>query len=76
MKRFNKTRNCVSGMATATPNSSSAAPTHKARPGDGRTINALWTTLLHAAGAKADSFNLNKLVPGIDKVGPMENLLA
>lgn len=46
------------------------------RPEDGRSINALWTTLLHAAGAKVDSFNLDKALSGIDRPGPMEELLA
>jgi hypothetical protein len=46
------------------------------RPDDGRTVNALWATLLHAAGSPVDGFNLDKAPAGLDKPGPMEELLA
>jgi hypothetical protein len=65
------------GSMTKTPNSSYGEPVaHAERPHDGRTINALWTTLLHAAGAPVDGFNLKHAPTGIDKLGPMEELLA
>ncbi len=41
---------------------------------DGRTANALWATLLHAAGSPVDGFNLDKAPAGLDKPGPIEQL--
>lgn len=38
------------------------------------TLNRLFCTLLHAAGAPRDNFNL--LMPSLDKEGPLEELLA
>ena len=45
---------------------------------DGRPINDLYTTLLHAVGAPADRFNMDKnLANKYDsKVGPIEELMA
>jgi hypothetical protein len=45
---------------------------------DGRPINDLYTTLLHAVGAPRDRFNMEKNVAGMydSKVGPIEELLA
>jgi hypothetical protein len=39
-------------------------------------VNALWATLLHAAGSPVDGFNLDKAPAGLDKPGPIEELLA
>ena len=65
------------GSMTKTPSSSYGEPVaHHERPHDGRTINALWTTLLHAAGSPVDGFNMDIAPKGIDKPGPMEELLA
>ena len=65
------------GSMTKTPNSSYGEPVaHHERPPDGRTINALWATLLHAAGDPVDGFNLEVAPKDLDKVGPMEELLA
>jgi hypothetical protein len=65
------------GSMTKTPNSSYGEPVaHRERPSDGRTINALWTTLLHAAGNPVDSFNLDVAPKDLDKPGPMEELLV
>ena len=65
------------GGAVKTPAASYGDPVaHKKRPHEGRTINALWTTLLHAAGQPVDGFNLNHAPVGIDKPGPMEELLV
>jgi hypothetical protein len=65
------------GGAVKTPAASFGDPVaHKKRPHDGRTINALWTTLLHAAGQPVDDFNLNHAPVGIDRSGPMEELLV
>ncbi len=41
-----------------------------------RTINALYTTLLHAAGAPRDRFNLTGSLRDLDRAGPMPELLA
>jgi hypothetical protein len=41
-----------------------------------RTINALYCSLLHAAGAPRDSFNLEGRQQGLDKSGPLPELLA
>ena len=38
------------------------------------TLNRLFCTLLHAAGAPRENFNL--LVPGLDQNGPLTELLA
>jgi hypothetical protein len=38
------------------------------------TLNRLWCTLLHAAGAPRENFNL--LVPSLDENGPLAELLA
>jgi hypothetical protein len=46
------------------------------RPEDGRTINALWATMLHAMGKPVDHFNLGGGRAGIDKLGPLEELLV
>ena len=45
---------------------------------DGRPINDLYTTLLHAVGAPRDRFNMEKNVAGMydSKVGPIEELMA
>ena len=65
------------GSSANSANSTNIAPlAYAKRPHDGRTINALWTTLLRAAGSKEDGFNLDKAPAGLDKAGPMENLLA
>lgn len=65
------------GSMTKTPSSSYGEPVaHHERPHDGRTINALWTTLLHAAGAPVDGFNYHRAPKDLDKAGPMESLLA
>ncbi len=65
------------GSSANSANSTNIAPlAYAKRPHDGRTINALWTTLLRAAGSKEDGFNLDKAPAGLDKPGPMENLLA
>lgn len=37
---------------------------------------ALWATLLHAAGSPVDEFNLDKAPTGLDKPGPIEQLLV
>lgn len=39
-----------------------------------RSYNALYATLLHAAGAPRDNFNLTGVLKGIDKPGPLEEL--
>ncbi|QDU92323.1 DUF1552 domain-containing protein [Lignipirellula cremea] len=50
---------------------------HRPRPErDGRAVNALWATLLHAAGKPVDHFNLVDAYAGLDRHGPMEELLA
>jgi len=41
-----------------------------------RTINALYATLLHAAGSPRDHFNLVSSIRGLDRLGPLEELLA
>lgn len=41
-----------------------------------RTINALYSTLLHAAGAPRDRFNLDGEAKDLDKPGPLDELLA
>lgn len=41
-----------------------------------RTINALYCTLLHAAGAPREHFNLDNGLKEIDKPGPLGELLA
>ena len=41
-----------------------------------RTINALYCTLLHAAGAKRDHFNLSGDLKKADKHGPLSELLS
>ncbi len=65
------------GSMTKTPNSSYGEPVaHHERPHDGRTINALWATLLHAAGSPVDGFNLDLAPKDLDKPGPMEELLV
>jgi hypothetical protein len=65
------------GSSANTANSGNIAPLAYAdRPHDGRTINALWATLLHAAGSPVDGFNLDKAPAGLDKPGPMEELLV
>lgn len=46
------------------------------RPHDGRTVNAVWATLLHAAGSPVDGFNLDKAPSGLDRPGPIEQLLV
>lgn len=41
-----------------------------------RSINALYATLLQAAGSARDNFNLTGSLKGIDKPGPLTELLA
>jgi hypothetical protein len=41
-----------------------------------RTINALYTTLLHAVGAPRDRFNLEGGLKDLDRAGPLPELLA
>lgn len=41
-----------------------------------RTINALYATLLHAAGAPRDRFNLAGSLKDLDRAGPSPELLA
>lgn len=41
-----------------------------------RTINALYATLLHAAGAPRDQFNLTGGLKDLDRPGPLPELLA
>jgi hypothetical protein len=41
-----------------------------------RTINALWCSLLHAAGVPRDHFNLDGSLKGIDKPGPLPEIMA
>lgn len=41
-----------------------------------RTINALWCTLLNAAGEQRDHFNLEGGLKGIDTLGPLPELLT
>jgi hypothetical protein len=41
-----------------------------------RTINALYTTLLHAIGSPRDRFNLEGGLKDIDRVGPLPELLV
>lgn len=41
-----------------------------------RTINALYATLLHAAGAPRDRFNLTGSLKDLDRAGPLQELLA
>ena len=50
-------------------------PKQRARPEGGRSVNALWATLLHAAGKPVDHFNLAGQ-EHIDRKGPLEALLA
>ena len=65
------------GSSVNSPNSTNVAPlAYPKRPHDGRTVNALWATLLHAAGSPVDGFNLDKAPAGLDKPGPIEELLA
>ncbi len=65
------------GGAVKTPAASFGDPVaHKTRPHDGRTINALWTTMSHAAGRPIDGFNLNRTPVGIDKAGPLAEILV
>lgn len=65
------------GSSTRTPNASYGEPVaHNTRPHDGRSINALWTTLLHAAGNPVDGFNLDVAPKDLDKPGPMEELFV
>jgi arylsulfatase A-like enzyme len=42
----------------------------------GRSINALYCTLLHAAGDKREHFNLDGSRKSIDEPGPLSELLA
>jgi hypothetical protein len=46
------------------------------RPHDGRSINALWCTLLHAFGDPVDQFHLDGPYAGRDRLGPLGELLA
>ncbi len=65
------------GSSANSANSTNIAPlAYEKRPHDGRTVNALWATLLHAAGSPVDGFNLDKAPAGLDKPGPIEELLA
>ena len=65
------------GSDANTPSSSGVAPVaFRKRPKDGRTINALWASLLTAAGKKVDSFNLDVAPAGIDRPGPLDEILA
>ena len=65
------------GSSVNSANSTNVAPlAYPKRPQDGRTVNALWATLLHAAGSPVDGFNLGKAPAGLDKPGPIEELLA
>jgi hypothetical protein len=41
-----------------------------------RSINALYCTLLHAAGAPRDHFNLDGVRKTIDRAGPLDELMA
>ncbi len=41
-----------------------------------RTVNALWCTLLHAAGTPRDHFNLDGSLKGLDAPGPLPELMA
>jgi hypothetical protein len=41
-----------------------------------RTVNALYTTLLHASGAPRDRFNLEGALKDLDRAGPLPELLA
>lgn len=41
-----------------------------------RTINALYNTLLHAAGAPQDRFNLTGSLKSLDRAGPLPELLC
>ena len=41
-----------------------------------RTINALYATFLHAAGAPRDRFNLSGATKELDRPGPLPELLA
>ena len=41
-----------------------------------RSINALYCTLLHAAGAPRDHFNLEGALKNVDSPGPLSELLA
>ena len=45
------------------------------KPGN-RTINALYCTLLAAAGVKRDHFNLSGDLKKVDKHGPLSELLS
>jgi hypothetical protein len=48
----------------------------ESRPRDGRSINGLWATLLHAAGrGNVDYFNLAGAMRDRDRAGPMGELL-
>ena len=65
------------GSSANSANSTNIAPlAFDKRPDDGRIVNALWTTLLHAAGSPVEGFNLDKAPAGLDKPGPIEELLA
>jgi len=50
-------------------------PKLRKRPEGGRSVNALWATLLHAAGKPVDHFNLAGQ-EHIDRKGPLEELLT
>lgn len=45
------------------------------KPGS-RTINALYTTLLHAVGSPRDRFNLAGALKDLDRAGPLPELMA
>lgn len=49
---------------------------HRPRPTDGRAVNAVWATLLHAVGQPVDHFNLVDTYAGLDRHGPLEELLV
>ena len=52
-----------------------ASSPQRSRPEGGRSVNALWATLLHAAGHPVDHFNLAGQ-EHIDRKGPLEELLV
>ena len=65
------------GSSANSANSTNITPlTYPKRPDEGCTVNALWATLLHAAGSPVDDFNLDKAPTGLDKPGPIEQLLV
>jgi len=51
-------------------------PLHTKSRSQGRSINALYATLLHAVGRPRDVFNLEGVIKDVDRPGPMEELLA